>query len=84
MRRWRIRRLVIWGLVFMALLWLIVWHKLPLVVRWGVPAVVGVFLAIFGWYDIARGLEMDDPARAEFEKEMRELDGRNDETKPRA
>jgi hypothetical protein len=83
MRRWHIRRLVIWGLVFTALIWLVFWRKLPLMVRWGVPGAVGVFLFIFGWYDIARGLEKDDPARAEFEKEMKELNARESETKGR-
>ena len=72
MKRWRIRRWLVWMLVLGAGVWFLFSDKMSKGFRFGIPIGLAAVVMIFGWYDLFKEYEADDPGAKDFESELKQ------------
>jgi hypothetical protein len=77
MKRWRIRYFLVFLAVASVAPLLLLWDRIPVFWRWGLPCVLLVTLLLFGWFDLIKPFEEDDPAHRELLEDQKELDVKN-------
>jgi hypothetical protein len=72
MKRWHIRKGLMFLLVASAALYILAFDRMSGLCKCLVPVIVCSVLYVFGWYDLKTPLEPDDPARKELEEDGRD------------
>ena len=80
MKRWTIRKSIVWVTIVTIPVAAIFWHRIPTLVLWAVGVGMLVIWIAFGWYDLIAPLKPGDPAHEE-EKREREFQEKSDRCK---
>ncbi len=72
MSRWRIRTVLVYLVVFSVPAYALFWDRISATWRLGLPCLLAAVLLVFGWYDLRKDLDENDPLKKEIEKERRE------------